>query len=79
MKSNITPAMAAKDLPELGRLLDVVASKPPPKMPNWTSIAKDGALAARAGDYNAVKASCRGCHTQYKSRYLAEFRTREFP
>ncbi len=79
MKANMTPAFATKDLPTVADLLDKVAAAPPPKYTRWASIAKDGAAAARAGDYNATKASCRGCHDQYKAKYIAENRARPFP
>lgn len=79
MKTNMTPAFATKDLPTVAELLDKVAAAPPPKYTRWASIAKDGAAAARAGDYNATKATCRGCHDQYKAKYIAENRARPFP
>ncbi len=79
MKTNMTPAFATKDLPTVAELLDRVAAAPPPKYTRWASIAKDGATAARAGDYNATKATCRGCHDQYKAKYIAENRARPFP
>lgn len=79
MKTNMTPAFATKDLPTVAELLDKVAAAPPPKYTRWASIAKDGATAARAGDYNATKATCRGCHDQYKAKYIAENRARPFP
>lgn len=44
--------------------------------PNWVSISKDGAKAARAGDLDAAKAACRGCHEQYKKKYKVELRQR---
>ncbi len=40
--------------------------------PNWISIARDGADAARIEDLDAVKSACRSCHQQYQGRYRRE-------
>ncbi len=78
MKSNMAPAAASGDAPELAKLLDYVAAHAPAGMPNWASIAKAGASKARAGDVEGAKASCKTCHDQYKAKYKAEVRDREF-
>jgi hypothetical protein len=46
---------------------------------SWVSIAHDGAAAARAGNLNAAKAACRGCHRQYRATYHAWLRGRPLP
>jgi hypothetical protein len=74
MKTHMTPALAAKDFTALATLLGEVAAKPAQpvaQFPNWSSIARDGASAARVADYGATKAACRSCHDQYKARYIA--------
>lgn len=76
MKANTSAAMSAQDLDALADALDKVAGFAPPGYPNWVSISKDGASAARGGSLDAVKASCRGCHKQYKDRYKKELRDR---
>jgi hypothetical protein len=78
MKANAGPAAghADADPATLATVLDRIAAFAPPGFPNWVSIAKDGAAAARAGQGDAAKASCRGCHTQYKARYKTEMRGR---
>jgi hypothetical protein len=65
------------DLPSLATALDKIVGFAPPGFPNWASIAKDGAAAARSGDLAAAKASCRTCHDQYKQKYKAEIRARK--
>ena len=45
--------------------------------PHWASISRDGARAARAGQYDAAKAACRACHDQYKDKYKRDLRTRD--
>jgi cytochrome c556 len=57
----------------------VVAAALSAGYPNWASIARDGAQAARIRDLDAVKAACRGCHEQYKAKYKAELRARTLP
>jgi len=79
MKKNVSPVMAADDLPGVADLLDKIATFAPPGYTNWVSISRDGAAAARAGNMNAVKASCRGCHDQYRTKYRTELRARPLP
>lgn len=78
MKANASPAAghADADPATLANVLDEIAAFAPAGYPNWISISKDGAAAARAGQGDAAKASCRGCHTQYKAKYKAEIRSR---
>jgi hypothetical protein len=78
MKANTSPAMAAEDMDALATALDKIVTFAPssPTYGNWASIARDGAAAARAQNVDAVKASCRGCHNQYKDRYKKEMRDR---
>jgi len=77
MKSNTNSAIASNDLPALAAALDKTVAFAPAGYTNWVSIAKDGAKAARAGDMTAAKASCRGCHDQYKQKYKTELRGRK--
>jgi hypothetical protein len=79
MKANTSPAMAAQDFGAMATALDkIVAFAPGAKAGygNWASIARDGASAARAQNYDAVRAACRGCHNQYKDKYKKEMRDR---
>ncbi len=77
MKANTSAAMSSKDFAALEVALKKTATLAPGAgYPNWISISKDGAEAARTQDIGALKASCRGCHDQYKSKYKAELRTR---
>jgi hypothetical protein len=84
MKQNMTPPMKAKNWLGMADSLEHAATLAPPNYAatgyvNWVSIAKDGANAARAADLDAVKAACRGCHEQYKTKYRAEMRARPIP
>ncbi|MEO6418743.1 MAG: hypothetical protein ABIP39_05020 [Polyangiaceae bacterium] len=76
MKTNTAPAMAAGDLPALATAFDHIVKFAPAGYTNWASIAKDGAKAGREGQLDAVKAACRGCHDQYKTKYKTEIRSR---
>jgi hypothetical protein len=76
MKANTSAAMSAADFDALATALDKVVTFAPAGYANWASIARDGASAARAQNLDAVKASCRGCHNQYKDKYKKEMRDR---
>jgi hypothetical protein len=78
MKSNTSAAMSAQDFEALQAALAKVVTLAPPGggYPNWVSISKDGADAARVQNLDAVKAACRGCHNQYKAKYKQEMRDR---
>jgi hypothetical protein len=76
MKANTSPAISAADFDALVAALDKVATFAPVGYPNWVSISKDGADAARVQNLDAVKAACRGCHNQYKAKYKQEMRDR---
>jgi hypothetical protein len=76
MKANTSAAMSAQDFDALAVALGKVAGLAPPGYANWASIGRDGASAARAQSLDGVKASCRGCHNQYKDKYKKEMRNR---
>jgi hypothetical protein len=80
MKKNTSPAMTAQDFGALATALEKIVAFAPtgvtPPYTNWVSISRDGADAARAQSLDGVKASCRGCHNQYKDRYRKEMRDR---
>lgn len=75
MKGSIAAAFAAKKGPELATALAKLAASAPAGYTNWASVSRDGAAAAKAGEWTAVKASCRSCHTQYKAKYIVEHRS----
>jgi hypothetical protein len=68
--------MSSQDFDGLATALDKVVSFAPAGYANWASISRDGADAARAQSLDGVKASCRGCHNQYKDKYKKEMRDR---
>jgi hypothetical protein len=83
MKRNATPMIKFGDSSGLGEAFDQIALLAPPRAkdvyPNWVSIARDGAEAARMGDVPAARAACRGCHSQYRAKYHADLRGRPLP
>jgi hypothetical protein len=80
MKENASTMLGFGEITTLAEVFDRIALLAPPQMspkydyPNWDSIAKDGASAARLGNLTAAKAACRGCHSQYQRTYHATFR-----
>ena len=76
MKANTSTAVSSLDYDAVAAALDHVVTFAPPGYANWASIARDGAAAARMHSADGVKASCRGCHEQYKDKYKKEMRDR---
>jgi hypothetical protein len=72
MKRVVAPALDNRDAAALGSAFDELATLAPPGYPNWASIARDGADAARVQHVEAVRGACRGCHSQYRERYKRE-------
>ncbi len=81
MRDHAGAAMQHEDLFALAAAFDQIVMFAPgaPAYANWTSIAKDGAAAARAASLEGTKAACRGCHAQYRDLYRAEMRARPLP
>jgi cytochrome c556 len=79
MRGNTAPAILSGDFDDLTAALDRLAGMAPSGYPNWASIARDGANAARAQSIEAVRAACRSCHAQYRDRYRHELRSRPLP
>ena len=77
MKSNANPPVMTNDVAALEGVLTKIAGMAPAGYTNWATIAKDGAKAAKGGDMAAAKASCKGCHDQYKQKYKTEMRGRK--
>jgi hypothetical protein len=76
MKANMSPAVLSSDFDALAVAFEKAATFAPAAYQNWSSIAKDGADAARAQSLDGVKGACRGCHAQYRDRYKKEMRDR---
>jgi hypothetical protein len=81
MKRIANPAIQFGETSALGDAFDQIAALAPEgaKYPNWVSIARDGADAARNGDIPAARSACRGCHTQYTGKYHTELRALPLP
>jgi hypothetical protein len=78
MKATITPAVASGDWAAVAKGIDYIAAHGPSEFSEWAAISKKGAAAARAGDVEGVKASCKACHDLYKAKYRAEMRDRPY-
>lgn len=81
MEKNVDEPMSKGDLAKVGVALEKVAGfAPNPKWNEgdngWSKIAKDGAAAAKAGNADGVKASCKSCHKAWRNQYKKEFRTK---
>ncbi|XXY50747.1 hypothetical protein WME91_06340 [Sorangium sp. So ce269] len=78
MKTVMQSATTSGDGAKIASALDYVASKPPPGMPKWVAISKEGAEKAKKGDIDGAKASCKACHDLYKAEYKAKHRDATF-
>ena len=84
MEANIPPVIDAGDTARLAALYDQMAGFAPSASWNegargWRAISEEGARKARAGDLRGARASCKGCHTEWRARYRTEFRARALP
>ena len=79
MKTNMNAPLEKHDWQGIASALERATPLAPAGYTNWVSITKDGANAARAAELEAIKAACRGCHEQYKTKYRTEMRTRPIP
>lgn len=76
MKGVMGPATSSGDAEKIAKGLEYIAAKPPPGMGNWSAMAKEGAVKAKAGDIDGAKASCKKCHDAYKEKYKTTMRDR---
>jgi hypothetical protein len=79
MEKNMQPAYEEKDLKKLAESLEKAAAfAPDPKWnegeTGWSKLAKDGAAAAKAGNFEAVQQTCKSCHKAWRSKYKKEHR-----
>ncbi len=75
-----TLAAQRGDYPGLTKnLTKLVTWVPDPAWTEWSAIAKKGVDAATAGDADAVRATCKACHSKYKDEYISRFPTKPPP
>lgn len=81
MEQKLQDALEREDFPRLARALGQAAAFAPNETWNagaqgWSTIAREGAAAASAGDAAATEASCKTCHKTWRKRYRQEYRQR---
>jgi hypothetical protein len=74
MKGTLQASLKAGDLARLGDALDELARAAPHGFEGWAASARSAATAAKGGDVEAVRAQCRACHDQFRSKFRAEMR-----
>ena len=74
MRFNMAPALAAKNAAALAAALDRSAGFAPGGNGDWQNIAKTAAAAARAGDIEEARKSCRACHGAFKAMWREKYR-----
>jgi len=76
MRTNISPAVVANDAGALAKALDRVAALSPDPSWDWSEISRRGAEAARRGDIDEARKSCRECHDAYKALWREKYRSK---
>jgi len=79
MKTNVSSAVSKADTDALAKALDVIAAHPVEGYDEWVKISEEGAAAAREGDLQAAKKSCKGCHKLYQKDYKRTQRDAPWP
>jgi hypothetical protein len=76
MKATLQAYLMAGNTERLATSLDELERHPPAEgFANWSSIAKEAASAARAGDMGGVRERCQACHEQHRMAFRAQLRT----
>ena len=76
MKANAAGALASEDLGAIALAFGKMAALAPPGYGGWSTIAGEGAAAAKGGNLQLARAACSSCHTQYRAKYKSENRAR---
>ena len=84
MEKNVQDPLDKDDLKTVAASLEKAAGfAPDPKWnegpTGWSKLAKDGAAAAKAGNMDATKDSCKACHKAWRSKYKKEHRPKALP
>ena len=84
MEQNMQTAFEKQDLKGLAVALEKASKFAPDKKWNdgptgWAKIANDAAAAAKAGDFKAVRESCKTCHKAWRKQYREQFRKQPVP
>jgi soluble cytochrome b562 len=61
------------DAKSLAPLFEQAKAKAKPEFKDWNSMLDKAKAAAEKGDMDAVKASCKGCHDQYRKDYKEKY------
>ncbi|HEX6277163.1 MAG TPA: hypothetical protein VFZ53_29180 [Polyangiaceae bacterium] len=69
MKSNLTPALEARDAVRLERSLRRLAELGPAEYDDWRRLSLDAADAAHDGDLAVVRGACKECHSRHRGSY----------
>jgi hypothetical protein len=77
MKSTLQPYQRENNYGRLERAFEDLAQHAPPDYARWTDLASHGAEAARNKDSAGVRAACKTCHDQHRSRYRRERRAEQ--
>lgn len=76
MRANAQLPLVNGDHAAVALAFDRIEGFAPPGYDGWAADAKRGAAAARAGDVDGLRATCKHCHEQFRQRYRTEHRAR---
>src|SRR5262245_17453673 len=80
MRTNIAAPLAANNSAALAMGLERAASlSPDASWSSWSTLASQGAAAAKKGDIAGARAACKGCHDAWRDAYRKKYRNRPIP
>lgn len=80
MRARVATPLAQDDLVVLAASLERTATlSPDASWSAWPDLARRGAAAAKRGDLNAARATCKACHDSFREAYRAKYRLRPVP
>jgi hypothetical protein len=80
MRANIAAPLAANNSGALAVALEKTAKlSPDASWGSWSTIAAQGAAAAKKGDVAGARASCKACHEAWREKYKQQYRQRPVP
>ena len=80
MRANVATPLASNDTAALAKGLEKAAAlAPDPSWTAWSTLANQGAEAAKKGDLAGARVACKGCHDGFREIYRAKYRDRLIP
>ncbi|HQY60616.1 MAG TPA: hypothetical protein PK141_04420 [Polyangiaceae bacterium] len=76
LMKQLESATAAGDTATMASLFTKTKGFAKPEYATWGTLSEQGRAAAAGGDVASAKATCKSCHSEYKSAYRAKYGSR---